>query len=306
MESIEYQGREIRRWERGPSSFLVAPEEGARLMNWNITLGDGSVRDVIHWPENLTSQEFAKVRGGNPILFPFAGTSYANSLSNHWQCPNGKTLPMPQHGFVRQGKFRIASIDEYGFAAELEPSEEARSCYPYDYGLLVVYRFADLHVQVSLILENNDSHPIPWSPGYHFYFQLPWRRNLTRDDFFIDIPSKKNFSYEADGSLKKLDRSSSQLKFSDPSLVNCIHTGLKEPEAIFGTANGEENISIRMVGAKGEGATRSFVTWTENDDSPFYCVEPWMGPPNPTAHKQGPRFVGPGQRDEFTVEVKLL
>ena len=123
MESIQYQGREIRRWERGPSSFLVAPEAGARLMNWNITLGDGSVRDVIHWPETLATQEFAKVRGGNPILFPFAGTSYVDGLRDHWRCPNGNTLPMPQHGFVRQGTFRIASIDEYGFAAEFEPSE---------------------------------------------------------------------------------------------------------------------------------------------------------------------------------------
>ena len=213
---------------------------------------------------------------------------------------------MPQHGFARQGRFRNASIDEYGFAAEFEPGEEERRYYPYDYELLVVYRFADLHVQVSLVLENNDSRPIPWSPGYHFYFQLPWRRNLTRNDFFLNIPAKKNFAYEEGGHLRKLGRPSGQVRFSDPSLVNCIHTGLKEPEAIFGTANGEENVAVRIEETDGSGETRCFVTWTETDDSPFYCVEPWMGAPNSTAHAQGPRFVGPGKRDEFTVEVKLL
>ena len=305
METLHYQGREIRRWERGSSSFLVAPEEGARLMNWNITLGDGSVRDVIHWPEALEFDDFAKARGGNPLLFPFAGTSYVDGRRDHWRTPDGKTLPMPQHGFARQGAFRIASIDEYGFAAEFEPDEKTRSYYPYDYGLLVVYRFAELHLQVSLILENNDTRTIPWSPGYHFYFHLPWRRILTRDDFTLKIPAKKAYAYESGGNLRKLPRPSGEERFSEPSLVNRIHTDLTAPEAVFGTANGEENVSVRIVEGESSGETRCFVTWTENDDSPFYCVEPWMGPPNPTAHPQGPRFVGPGQRDEFTVEVTL-
>ena len=306
MEIIQYQGREIRRWERGPSSFLGAPEEGARLMNWNVTLGDGSIRDVIHWPETLESDDFAKVRGGNPILFPFAGTSYADGKSDHWRTNDGEILPMPQHGFVRQGAFRIASIDEYGFAAEFESSDTTRSCYPYDYELLVVYRFAELHVQVSLVLENNDTKAIPWSPGYHFYFHLPWRSGLTRNDFTLNVPAKSAYAYEAGGNLRKLPRPSEKERFSEPSLVNRIYTGLKEPEAVFGTANGEENVSVRIEGDDGAGEGRCFVTWTENEESPFYCVEPWMGPPNPTANEQGPRFVGPGQRDEFTVEVNLI
>jgi galactose mutarotase-like enzyme len=306
MDIIEYQGREIRRWERGPSAFLVTPEAGARLMNWNVTLGDGSIRDVIHWPETLESDDFAKVRGGNPILFPFAGTSYADGQRDHWQTPDGDVLPMPQHGFARQGVFRIASIDEYGFAAELVPNDESRACYPYDYELLIVYRFAELHVQVSLVLENNDSRPIPWSPGYHFYFHLPWRRDLARKDFILKIPAKSSYAYEANGNLRKLPRPAGEERFSDPSLVNRIFTNLKSPEAVFGTANGEENVSVRIESGDGAGDARSFVTWTENDDSPFYCVEPWMGPPNSTSRKQGPRFVGPGQRDEFTVEVNLI
>jgi len=305
MESLEYQGREIRRWERGPSSFLVAPEAGARLMNWNVTLGDGSVRDVIHWPENLGSKDFAKVRGGNPILFPFAGTSYANEMRDHWKTNEGKILPMPQHGFARNSDFRISSIDEYGFAAELQPDETASACYPYDYGLTVVYRFGELWVQVSLILENYGATAMPWSPGYHFYFHLPWRRDLGRNDFILKIPAKTTYAYESGGNLRKLPRPPAEERFSEPSLINRIHADLKEPEAIFGTANGEENVSVRIEGG-GSGSTRSFVTWTENEESPFYCVEPWMGPPNPTGHAQGPRFVGPGKRDEFTVEVNLL
>ena len=42
----------------------------------SLDLGDGSVRDVIHWPEDANFAEIAKVRGGNPILFPFCGRCF--------------------------------------------------------------------------------------------------------------------------------------------------------------------------------------------------------------------------------------
>ena len=51
MERIPYLGHTIFKWQVGASSFLALPEKGARLMNWNVTLGDGSVRDIIYWPE---------------------------------------------------------------------------------------------------------------------------------------------------------------------------------------------------------------------------------------------------------------
>src|SRR5688572_26732456 len=61
MEKVSYQGQTLTRWRVGNSTFLALPERGARLMNWNLTLGDGSVRDVIYWPENADFGDFAKV-----------------------------------------------------------------------------------------------------------------------------------------------------------------------------------------------------------------------------------------------------
>lgn len=76
MERIPYLGHTIYRWQVGPSTFLALPEKGARLMHWNVTLGDGSVRDLIHWPEMDKLDNVASVRGGNPILFPFNGRTF--------------------------------------------------------------------------------------------------------------------------------------------------------------------------------------------------------------------------------------
>ena len=52
MEKIDFDGVTLHRWSCGSSTYLARVELGARLMNWNLRMADGSVRDVIHWPEN--------------------------------------------------------------------------------------------------------------------------------------------------------------------------------------------------------------------------------------------------------------
>ena len=305
MEIISYQGIEIRRWDVGPSTFLAAPERGARLMNWHLNMGDGSVRDVIHWPESVEVDDFARVRGGNPILFPFAGRSIRDGDLDKWLAPGGEVLPMPQHGFARKSQFKVSSIDEHGFTADLVPDESARAYYPFDYKFSVVYRFSDLSLQVSLILENEMLTAIPWAAGHHFYFQLPWRQSLSRADHHLHISARKVFQYREGGLLDKVDSPQETTSFDDPGLVNRIHYEMKEPRAVFGLANDEEQISVAEIGGPEAGSRLTFVTWTESDDSPFYCVEPWMAPPNSPETKTV-RYVPPSGRDEFTIEIQLL
>ena len=48
-----------------------------------------------------------------------------------------------------------------------------------------------------------------------------------------------------------------------------------------------------------------FVTWTLDDTSPFYCVEPWMGAPNAPGNKVGLHLVPPGQTQRFSVGVSV-
>src|SRR5438876_893608 len=106
MEKISYLGQTIVRWRVGNSTFLALPEKGARLMNWNLQLGDGSVRDVVYWPELEELDDIAKVRGGNPILFPFNARCYDRGDIHFWRGPDGVRRPMPMHGFARQGEFK--------------------------------------------------------------------------------------------------------------------------------------------------------------------------------------------------------
>lgn len=305
MQTIEFNGKQIGKWTVGASTYLAWPEVGARLLNWNLMFADGTVRDVIHWPESADMDALAKVRGGNPILFPFCGRTFYEGEIFKWKDPQGTVRPMPIHGFARDGRFVIEQSNERGFVALLEPSAAAREAYPYQYEFRVRYRFDELSFTVDLMLTNNDKRPIPWSAGHHFYFQLPWHAGLDRSSYRIVIPAKKALRHNSDGSLSPEKLVSDTFTFDDAELSDRIHTKLKSNTVAFGPLSGEEDIKIVIGAGPSVPPWTSVVTWTEKPDSPFYCVEPWMGPPNAAEHKNGLHYVDPGKTEVFTVEVAL-
>jgi len=307
LERLSYEGHELYKWVCGPSTFLAAPTMGARLMNWHLAFADGSFRDILYWPTEADYSNIAKVRGGNPILFPFAGRCFVKGQPDCWQPDKDKEpLPMPRNGFARQSVFRVESATDVGFSAVLEPDEAARVAYPYDYEFSVHYRFAELSFCVELRLRNEGKVAIPWSAGHHFYFQLPWHDGAQRKDYALHLPAKKAYRPNFDdGSLEEEKDFAAETDFGDPKLVDRVHLKLKSNEVRFGPKSGEEDILMRHGFEKKPPAGAALVTWTEADNSPFYCVEPWMGPPNAPEHKTGLHVVKPGQTQAFTVEVLL-
>jgi galactose mutarotase-like enzyme len=306
MEKISYLGTKLTRWQVGSSTFLARPELGARLMNWNIALGDGSVRDVIYWPELATLDGFHTVRGGNPILFPFNGRCFDNGEIFFWRGADGVRRPMPIHGIARQGEFKVTHAGERGFTALFVPGAEARECYPFDYEFNVTYRFESLALFCELTLKNLGPVPLPWSGGHHFYFTLPWSEGLTRGDYSIRIPATKTYRQDfTNGQLVPGPRLAAEETFANNELIDCIHTGLRSNEIVFGETKGPSRITIRHGVDRVPAPDAPIVTWTADDASPFYCVEPWMGPANAPGHKVGLHQVPPGGTQTFLVEVRV-
>jgi len=301
------QNTELQKWQCGPSTFLARPEFGARLMNWNLRMPDGSVRDVILWPEDADDENFAKIRGGNPILFPFSARTYHKGKIGYWKDQEGTVRPMPQHGFSRGGAFEITEMNDHGFIAKLQPDEAAREAYPFNYTFTVRYVFSDVSFKVYFELTNHDDHPILWSAGHHFYFALPWHDALSRKDYRFKVPAKKGYTHAPDGALQPIKPFAPEHSFDEPNISDTIYTRLNGDQAVFGPNGGEEDIGIRILGESSTYSTwNAFVIWTEKPDSPFFCVEPWMGPPNSPEHGKGLHAVSAGESSTFGVEVALL
>jgi galactose mutarotase-like enzyme len=305
MEKVPYQGQTLSRWRVGRSTFLALPEHGARLMNWNVTLGDGSIRDVLYWPENADFGDFAKVRGGNPILFPFNARVFDRGDIHYWRAADGIRRPMPMHGLARQGEFKVIRTDNRGFVAQFMPNDEARQCYPYEYEFTVTYRFEPLGLSCEFALTNHGREPLPWSAGHHFYFTLPWNEGTTRADYIIRIPATKRLRQDATGALTVGPQLNADESLANPALIDALHTGLRSNEVIFGEKGRPGDVVVQLGTEKVPPPQATFVTWTHADDSPYYCVEPWMGPPNAPEHKVGLYFVAPGDTQKFVVSVAI-
>ncbi len=284
---------------------MALPELGARLMNWNMVMGDGSVRDVIHWPEISSLDGFHKTRGGNPILFPFSARTFDKGELGFWRDSKGVRRPMPVHGFARQGIFRTTRADETDFEAVLVPGEEAKASYPFEYEFRVEYRFSALGLTCNFTLENLGTEPIPWSAGHHFYFTLPWSEGSGRGDYLIRIPAGLRMRQDAAGQLVPGPRLALDEPMDNPDLIDTLHMALRSPIVTFGERGHPGDITVRLGSKEGVPEGAAFVTWTQSADSPFYCVEPWMGPPNAPEHKTGLHLVAPGKRDTFSVSVAV-
>ncbi len=306
MEKIPYLGQTLTRWQVGPSTFLALPEKGARLMNWHLNLADGTVRDIIYWPELQSLDDIAKVRGGNPILFPFCGRTFDRGQIHTWCDENGTRRPMPIHGVARQGDFQVTRLDDRGFTALFQPGAEARAAYPYDYEFSVSYRFDALALFVELRLRNLGTKPILWSAGHHFYFTVPWREGRTRADYFVRIPAGATLRQDFEqGGLHPGPRLKPEEPLTSKDLIDVFHTNLKSNPVVLGERAGAEHIALRLGSERRPPKQSVVVTWTLADDSPFYCVEPWMGPANSPEHKTGLHQVAPSEIQTFLVEVRV-
>lgn len=307
METVPYLGHTIRRWQVGASTFLAWPEAGARLMHWHHERGDGSLREVIHWPEltELEQTPVAGIRGGNPILFPFNARVFDQGEIHMWRDPAGTRRTMPMHGIARQGTFHLDHIDAAGFDATFQPGPEDQLIYPFDYEFTVAYRFHRHRLTCELALRNLGGVKIPWSAGHHFYFAAPWTENQTRDDYLLVLPPGDTARQSAVGGLVPGPKIPRRCPLSHPDLVDTFHLDLAGNTVRFGPADGSEHVDVKLGTTAKPAADATFVTWTRSPDAPYYCVEPWMGPANAVEHGRGLHWVAPGATARFVVEVAI-
>ncbi len=309
MEKFIANGVPMERWKVGASNYETCLTRGARLTHWKLNLPTG-IRNVLHWPEgaDFALDKIGLVRGGNPILFPFMGRNYADGEKFFWKDSAGVKRPMPQHGFARDCEFEFIETSDKHALLRLIPNARAEACYPFKYEFRVRYEFRELFVRCTFEFENRDQQPLPWCAGHHFYFTLPWHKGLSRSDYTIKIPSKKQWRHAADGKLIPFAdlKGANEFSFDNPGLPDCIFTNLKDSMVVFGPKSGEENISVKVGEEPIPDSWAAVVTWTPDAEAPFYCVEPWMGPPNSPEHKNGLRFAEPGRTETFVTEVSLL
>jgi galactose mutarotase-like enzyme len=276
------------------SRVMVSAEHGARILRW-----ERRGREIITWPDDADWTKILKVRGGNPVLFPFIARHFVDGKNELWRDAAGAVRPMPQHGFARDAKFAVVEdAQENTLRMGLTDSESTRASYPFAFQFDVVVGLqAGARLEVRFETTNTGTQPLPYYAGHHFYLAIP---HEERNDWTLELPCAAWGRQAADGSIVREKATAADLQLSDRNIIDRFQIGPSEPTITLR----HEGSGRRLVMELAHGNTAPWyavTTWTQAAESDFYCIEPWLGLPNAIHHGEGLRRIEPGQIEIATV-----
>jgi len=271
------------------NKIVISPDHGARILRW-----ERKGREIITWPENADWSRITKVRGGNPVLFPFVARHYVDGVNELWRDTGGTVRPMPQHGFAVNAKFsEIEGGPENSIRMRLVDSEKTRSLYPFAFQFdVVVSLLPGSRLEVRLETTNTGDHSLPYYAGHHFYFAVPHDR---RADWTLDLPCAEWGWRTEDGAVIRKKAEGQVLHLDDPEISDRFQIGPKSKVTLH-NARTRQRLVFEL---EHPGSVPWYVVtiWREFANSDFYCVEPWLGLPNAIHHGEGLRWLAPGAKE---------
>ncbi|KWW37267.1 galactose mutarotase-like enzyme [Cupriavidus metallidurans] len=290
-----YQGQDLLRIGNDHSYLLLAPGHGGRLVRW---VHHG--QDILFWPDDADWSRVAKIRGGNPLLFPFIGRHFVDGEAGKWRDRDGTVHALPQHGFARDLPFVVTEVSDSTVSLTLTSSDATRPGYPYEFEFTVTYRLAPDGLEAVLDTHNTGTQALPYYAGHHLYFALPHEQRAQSQ---LSMPPAERMRQNGDGSLTKPQAGDDTYTVDDPRLQDTFHAlravgsaRLAMPSRTIEIALNDETFTPWYA----------VTSWTERDDSDFYCVEPWLGLPNAIHHSQGLRWIKAATRERAICRLSVL
>lgn len=298
---MRFQDQDVVELERGGASLLAAPQFGGRLLRWNV-----AGREVIAWPEHANWSEPARVRGGNPLLFPFLGRHRVDGEIGKWRDASGTVRALPMHGFARNLPFDyVVDAADARIDMTLTDSNATRNAFPFAFRFDAIYQLVDGHtLDVTLTTTNTGNAPLPYYAGHHFYFALP---NALRGETTLALPPTHLLYQRDDGTIAEPAPGEREYRLDDARILDRFHRLDRPDEAVsvtLTTPSLHRTITLDLRRA-GSIPWYAVTTWTEKPESDFYCVEPWLGLPDAIHNGFGLRWLAPGASESAALRIAV-
>ncbi|HUB67497.1 MAG TPA: hypothetical protein VL981_08440 [Candidatus Methylacidiphilales bacterium] len=269
---------------------IVAPGHGARVLQWG-----RKGREIITWPNDADWSRNLKVRGGNPILFPFVARHFVDEKNEFWRDADGTVRPMPQHGFARDAHFSVVEGEaEDTLRMRLTDSEETRAFYPFVFQFdVVVSLLPESRLEIRFETTNRGDLSLPYYAGHHFYFAMPHRERV---DWTLHIPCASWGRQRPDGSIAEEETKSELVCLGDTAAIDRFQIKPLGAKATLLHRDKQRRLVFELK-PPGSVPWYAVTTWTQTPESDFYCIEPWLGLPNAIHHGLGLRRLAPGQTE---------
>jgi galactose mutarotase-like enzyme len=233
---------------------------------------------------------------GNPLLFPQVSYSHLPGKEHHyiWE---GKTYALPQHGFARRMKWKVAGVTETRLTMELTDGPATLQAYPFSFRFTVVYELREGRLHFRQTIENRGSARMPFSTGIHPYLPVPIRPRGRREKCSVEIPAGKKVVPGKDWEAWTTQPFPAQsLSVQEDVSGTMFLADLQEKEIRLMDLESGVRITLNFAGAPRH---RFVALWSRSTSDPFYCIEPWTALPNSFRRKENELILlEPGERFE--------
>lgn len=209
--------------------------------------------------------------GRAPLLFPIVGRAPGDQIA-----VGDHTAPMQQHGFARRSPFTLTDQARDQCTFELHDSEDTRAVYPFAFAFAVTYQLVADRLEVSVVITNHDTAPMPFGFGFHpaFVWPLPGAANQPHHVRLHNraeppmirlqdglIPPTRHPSPFVEGRLTLTPE-----QFQDDAMIFPQGAG---DRLSYGVENGPQlHFTFENL--------PNLALWTK-PGAPYLCIEPWHG-----------------------------
>jgi galactose mutarotase-like enzyme len=242
-----------------------------------------------------------------PLLFPIVGRLRDDALRL-----DGRTYPLPRHGFARDRDFTLVEGTAATCTAELRDDEATRAAFPFPFVLRVAYTLISASLRMDISLRNPGGVPMPASLGLHPAFRWPLVPGHPK------AGHRLVFERDEPGALRRLDAGGLLDPAPRPTPIRdrvlALDEGLFQEDALVFLeprsrslrfeAEGGPSLELRWEGFPHLGI------WAKPDPGPtFLCLEPWEGHADPAdwegdfAAKPGSFLLAPGATRRWNLTI---
>jgi galactose mutarotase-like enzyme len=293
---MQAQGQLITLRDSSGAKAVIAPELGAWLLRYTKHLPDLGYVEALHFSQEVVERYPNQMYAGNPLLFPQVSFSHLPGKEHHYQW-KGQTFALPQHGFARRSKWKVAGVNESRVVMELSDSAETRKAYPFSFSARVTYELREGRLHYSQVVENRDEGAMPFSTGIHPYFQVPITPASDRNECFLELPSARRVVTDDDWRTWRSEEfASKKLPVREDVSGTLFLTDLATPEISLVDPEAAVKITLNFAQAPSH---RYVALWSKSTSDPFYCIEPWTALPNSLNRKKSELIeLSPGAKFE--------
>lgn len=254
------------------------------------------------WPGNPTSWAERA-----PVLFPTIGL-----VANGEIRVDGKSYPMPPHGFAKRSLFTVASRSASHCSLVLEANAETAVHYPFPFKLTITYRVEAASLRVAATIANSGTTLLPASFGFHPGFRWPLEPGLAKTDYRLTLaddphiltlrPIQGFFGPETTA----IDLPGGELALSDEMFTagGLFLVAPKSRSFRYGATGGTLALVFEPENCP------DLMLWMK-PGAEFLCIEPWHGTPDPVGFsgdfrdKPDLALVAPGESVDIALTIRV-